>query len=40
MTFLDRIESDELVAFMGWLDAAELAIARVDGSPGVLLITQ
>ena len=40
MTFFDRLQSDELVAFLGWLDAAELAIVRVDGSPGILLISQ
>ena len=40
MTFLDRLQSDELIAFLGWLDAAELAMARVDESTGVLLISR
>jgi hypothetical protein len=40
MTFFDRLQSDELIAFLGWLDAAELAITRVDGSAGVLLISR
>lgn len=39
MTFLDRVDSQELVAFLGWLDAAELAMARVDGPAGTLLIS-
>jgi len=39
MTFVDRLDSGELVAFLGWLDAAELAISRVDGPGGVLLIS-
>ena len=38
MTFIDRLNSGELVAFLGWLDAAELAMARVDGSDHTLLI--
>jgi len=40
MTFLDRLRGEELVAFLGWLDAVELAVARVDGSPAVLLLTE
>jgi hypothetical protein len=39
MTFLDQLDSEELVAFLGWLDAAELAVERVDGPEGVLLIS-
>lgn len=39
MTFIDKLDSGELVAFLGWLDAAELAIARVDGSDHTLLIS-
>lgn len=39
MTFVDRLDSGELVAFLGWLDAAELAIEKVDGPDGVLLIS-
>lgn len=40
MTFVDRLQGRELVAFLGWLDAVELAIARVDGSPASLLLTE
>lgn len=39
MTFLDRLSAGELEAFLGWLDAAELAVARVDGERGTLLIS-
>lgn len=39
MTFIDRLNSGELVAFLGWLDAAELAIVRVDGSGHTLMIS-
>jgi hypothetical protein len=39
MTFIDRLNSGELVAFLGWLDAVDLAIARVDGSDHTLLIS-
>ncbi len=39
MTFVDRLYGGELVAFLGWLDAAELAVARVDGKDGALLLS-
>ena len=39
MTFVDRVGAAELLAFMDWLDTAELAISRVDRDSGVLLLT-
>lgn len=39
LTFVDRVGSAELLAFLDWLDTAELAIARVDRDGGVLLLT-
>ena len=38
-TFIDRLTETELLAFMAWLDQAELAIARVDAASGTLLLT-
>ena len=40
MTFIDRLAADELTAFLGWLDVAELAMTRIDGPGGVLLISE
>lgn len=39
MTFVDRVTAAELLAFMDWLDTAELAISQVDSESGVLLLT-
>lgn len=38
-TFMDRLSETEVLAFIAWLDQAELAIARVDGESGTLLLT-
>lgn len=39
VTFVDRISAAEMLAFLDWLETAELAIARVDGDAGVLLLS-
>ena len=39
LTFVDRIRAAEMLAFLDWLDTAELAIARVDRDAGVLLLS-
>lgn len=39
LTFLDRVGAPELLAFLDWLDTAELAIARVDLESGALLLS-
>ncbi len=39
LTFLDRVGAPELLAFLDWLDTAELAIARVDREGRVLLLS-
>jgi hypothetical protein len=39
VTFVDRLGGAEMLAFLDWLDTAELAIARVDGEAGVLLLS-
>lgn len=38
-TFIDRLAEAEVLAFLAWLDQAELAIARVDAASGTLLLT-
>jgi len=37
--FVNRVSLEELVAFLDWLDAAEIAIAAVDGGNGTLGLT-
>jgi hypothetical protein len=39
LTFLDRLSVEELLAFLDWLDAVELAIRRVDEEQRVLLLS-
>jgi hypothetical protein len=39
LTFLDRVGAPELLAFLDWLDTAELAIVRVDRESRVLLLS-
>jgi hypothetical protein len=39
LTFLDRLSVDEVLAFLDWLDAVELAIRRVDDERRVLLLS-
>lgn len=38
-TFMNRLTESEVLAFVTWLDQAELAIARVDAESGTLLLT-
>jgi len=38
-TFIDRLTETEVMAFLAWLDQAELAIARVDAASETLLLT-
>jgi hypothetical protein len=39
LTFLDRLAVEEVLAFLDWLDAIELAIGRVDEDGRVLLLS-
>ena len=39
LTFVDHVGAEEVVAFLDWLDTAELAISRVDGDGRVLLLS-
>lgn len=39
LTFVDRLRLEELLAFLDWLDAIELAIRRVDAEGRALLLT-
>jgi hypothetical protein len=39
LTFVDRLEVAELLAFLDWLDSIELAIRRVDAESRALLLT-
>ncbi len=39
LTFLDRLAVEEVLAFLDWLDAIELAIRRVDAEGRVLLLS-
>lgn len=37
--FVDRVAREELLAFLDWLDAVEIAIGSVDGEDGTLALT-
>jgi hypothetical protein len=37
--FVDRVAREELLAFLDWLDAVEVAIGSVDGERGTLALT-
>ena len=39
LAFVDRVAREELLAFLDWLDAVEIAIGSVDGDDGTLALT-